>query len=302
MERKIHNCTFLKNARTNPEHVQSDHSDPHYSDNNIVIARRKIHQPDQLFHTHQFFEFDIILNGAGMNVTPDGSTPFRKGTLIFQSPADMHRFIITENPPLEVLNIEFSGECEQTILNTFHTLHSFTLPLPGEVLSMICREAEDILCSVVSPSIQLFAMGAALKIIAAVSNVLHASDVCPADSRTDKNVLDALLYIHRNYSKKLTAEDVARHVGFSPNYLSALIKLQTGRSFKQYLLDVRLENAYRLISEKNQSVKSVCAAVGYSSYPNFHYAFLEKFGVCPGELQKFSYDDMLRQYRKAKKR
>ena len=30
--------------------------------------------------------------------------------------------------------------------------------------------------------------------------------------------------------------------------------------------------------------------------------FLEKFGVCPGELQKFSYDDMLRQYRKAKKR
>ena len=60
-------------------------------------------------------------------------------------------------------------------------------------------------------------------------------------------IVEILEYIEKNYLTA-TLESTARHFGFHPNYLSAYIKRQAGRSFKELLILQRMYQACFLLS------------------------------------------------------
>ena len=295
MKKKIYDCSFIRNAIHTEKTGTSFGVYRIYTDSSMIMVERSIMQPLPAMHTHNFFEFDIILDGKGLHVTPDGQSEIGRGTVIFQSPATMHRYINTGSDELQILNIEFSGDFDQVLLTYFRTLYGFSLQLSDEELSALIREAEDVLDE--NPKCdELFAKGAAYKIIAIIRKRYDLSEKCQPLAKTEQTVLEALLYLHRNYAKKLTITDLAEHISFSPDYLSALIKKYTGRSFKQYLLHVRLEAAFEMIAQGGRSVKSVCTEVGFSSYTNFHYAFKKAFGIRPGELAACPHEEAFERY------
>jgi len=83
-----------------------------------------------------------------------------------------------------------------------------------------------------------------------------------------------------------TMRDLAREFGLSPSRLQHLFKEQTGARLGQWLVELRLQRAARLLAESNKSVKEVAWAVGYSHTSSFVRAFERVFHQAPGRFQR----------------
>jgi len=76
-------------------------------------------------------------------------------------------------------------------------------------------------------------------------------------------------------------EHAALSVHLNPTYLSELFKETTGRKFIDYLTDIRLDEARRILLETDMKMYEVCLSVGYTSSKYFSTLFRKKFGVTP---------------------
>ncbi|WP_058485842.1 response regulator [Defluviitalea phaphyphila] len=92
-------------------------------------------------------------------------------------------------------------------------------------------------------------------------------------------------YINKNYSKPITLEDISRKVNVSPQYFSKLFKEETGENFIDYLTNVRISAAKKLLLEGNLSIKEICYKIGYNDPNYFSRIFKKIVGVTPTEYR-----------------
>lgn len=78
---------------------------------------------------------------------------------------------------------------------------------------------------------------------------------------------------------------VADAFGYHPNYLSSLIKRETGRTFSQILLESRMRRANLFLQNTTLSVEEISAMLGYASPSNFYKAYRGYFGHSPRATQ-----------------
>ena len=104
-------------------------------------------------------------------------------------------------------------------------------------------------------------------------------------------VAKALLFIHNNYSQKITLDDVAKHVGLSKEYFSRLFLKEMGVNLFRYILTVRMSKAAEMLSSgKPTLIKDVALAVGFDNQYFFSTKFKEYYGISPN-LYKTGYEE-----------
>lgn len=94
-------------------------------------------------------------------------------------------------------------------------------------------------------------------------------------------------YIEKNYTQKLSLEEIGKMVCLNPVYLSTLFKNQTGMTITNYMIKVRMEEAKRLLRETHMSVSSIAGKVGYTDTKFFSKTFTKTIGIKPVEYRKF---------------
>jgi two-component system response regulator YesN len=94
-------------------------------------------------------------------------------------------------------------------------------------------------------------------------------------------------YIEENFHKELRAFDVARAINITPNYFSALFKQELGKSFSEYLNELRVEKAKHLLTETSCRVFEIAEQVGYKDYKYFVHVFKKLTGVTPTSYRKY---------------
>lgn len=99
-------------------------------------------------------------------------------------------------------------------------------------------------------------------------------------------IYKAINYMKRNFTGKLTLEDTARYVGFSPTYFSKVFKDEMGTTFNSYLGNLRVERSKMLLLSGDLSVGDVCSAVGFEDQSYFIKVFRRYTGVTPGKFRK----------------
>ena len=82
-----------------------------------------------------------------------------------------------------------------------------------------------------------------------------------------------------------TLEEAASLVHYSPAYLSSAFKADTGVSFSRYLLQVRMEQAMRMLSDRSVKFYEIADAVGYLNPKNLTRNFKEYYGITPQEFR-----------------
>jgi YesN/AraC family two-component response regulator len=93
-------------------------------------------------------------------------------------------------------------------------------------------------------------------------------------------------YIYNNFDKKITLDDIAVKFNISRSYLSKKFKQTTGFGFKEYLVDVRVKNACRLLLETNESITDIAFECGFNDSNYFGDAFRRIKGVSPNKYRK----------------
>lgn len=104
--------------------------------------------------------------------------------------------------------------------------------------------------------------------------------------RNTQDLNEAIRYIHENYHKPLDLAMVSNHVSLNYAYFSNLFKKNIGKGFAEYLRDVRLDKARRLLADTEHKIVEVAAMVGYESYKSFTRAFREVMGMQPTEYRE----------------
>ena len=84
----------------------------------------------------------------------------------------------------------------------------------------------------------------------------------------------------------LSLGEVARGFGITPEYLSSIFRKSTGRNFKEYLTDIRIENACRLLQQREMKVSDVARLAGFDKADYFGKVFKNRMHMTPGQYQK----------------
>ena len=74
---------------------------------------------------------------------------------------------------------------------------------------------------------------------------------------------------------------VARTLGYHPNYLSALVRKETGKTFSELVQEQRMQRAEMLVERTTLSIEDVAQLSGYSSTSNFYKVYSGYFGHSP---------------------
>ena len=93
-------------------------------------------------------------------------------------------------------------------------------------------------------------------------------------------------YIREHYAEDIRLGKIADMVYMNPYYFSSFFKKETGQNFKNYLIEVRMKAAGKLLMESDVTSYHLASAVGYKDVKSFVEKFREYYGDTPTEYKK----------------
>ncbi|MBQ4283875.1 MAG: helix-turn-helix domain-containing protein [Lachnospira sp.] len=102
----------------------------------------------------------------------------------------------------------------------------------------------------------------------------------------DISVREAKKYIEQNYAEPLTLDDLASRYQLNSTYFSNKFKNINGIGFKEYLNNIRIIHAERLLLETTKSITQIALECGYESSNYFGDVFRKINKVSPSQFRK----------------
>lgn len=104
-------------------------------------------------------------------------------------------------------------------------------------------------------------------------------------ARLEKLFEDAAVLLETQYDEDLTLDNAAQQAKLSRFYFSKMFKLYWGKSFTDYLNEVRISKACTLLADPSLSIKEIAAACGFSHSNYFSRVFKQIQKLTPGEYR-----------------
>lgn len=101
-----------------------------------------------------------------------------------------------------------------------------------------------------------------------------------------KRIYRARDFIASAYDQAITLEEIAKVACLSPNHLLRTFRSVFGRTPHQYLTDLRLKEAKKLLEKEDLKVIEICHSVGFESHSSFSLLFRRRFGTSPEEYRR----------------
>lgn len=93
-------------------------------------------------------------------------------------------------------------------------------------------------------------------------------------------------YILNHYKAEIRLEEVAKLANMAPNSFSRYFKSRTNKSFTDFIAELRISMACKLLKTNNQSVIQIAYECGYKTLSNFNKKFKEITGTTPKMYRK----------------
>ena len=108
-----------------------------------------------------------------------------------------------------------------------------------------------------------------------------------AANQLDQEFIDrAILFVEEHLdSDQLDVEYLARGMNMSRSTFSRKIKAITGQTAFEFIKNLRLKAAYRMLEDPVNGVIDVMERVGYNDHRTFTQSFKEMFGILPSEVK-----------------
>lgn len=101
-----------------------------------------------------------------------------------------------------------------------------------------------------------------------------------------RRILKVKNFISKNYMDELRLPELASLAGMSSSAFSRFFKLHTGRNISEYIIDLRLGYAARMLVDTAKSISEIGFDCGFNNLSNFNRIFKKKKGCSPSEFRK----------------
>ena len=94
-------------------------------------------------------------------------------------------------------------------------------------------------------------------------------------------------YIKTHY-REITIRDLVDRFHFNEDYFNRVLKERSGKTYSEYLQDIRLSKAMELLSDTQMTVEQVAVSVGYQNKGYFYKIFTAKYHMTPAQARNKS--------------
>ena len=251
---------------------------------NLLIRRKELH--DYALHWHDCFEIELVLSGTAVQSLNGITQTLRPGDIYLLNPTDFHS---VKNNDAEVFNIMFS----ESLLDD--DLLQKILSVEKNLIFHLDDKEFRYAVSLISQMVDEFDHTSQYS-ETYIKNLLECLFIIllrkydfEFEGSTDKNVSGvrkAILFMHSHFRENPSMATAADISGFNMNYFSSLFHKVTGKTYKEYLNDLKLEYAKKLVLSGNLSISDICFASGFNSLPNFLKNFKVRYGTSPEICEK----------------
>lgn len=117
-----------------------------------------------------------------------------------------------------------------------------------------------------------------------------ASSACisPLADADGSKMADIVNYVMRNYTRAITLDEIAHIAKMSTSAFCRYFKTRTQKTFTDFVNEVRIGSACRMLIGSERTIKEVCYSVGFNNVSHFNRQFRAKTGHTPSAyVQKF---------------
>ena len=113
------------------------------------------------------------------------------------------------------------------------------------------------------------------------------------ESIYSKPIHYCLNYIDSHFNEKITLDQLAEKVNLNPCYLATLFKNETGKSFGNYLMDIRIKTAQALLTKTEYTYSQIAYSLAFCSQSHFTKTFHSRTGYTPKQYRMEFYNTNL---------
>ena len=93
-------------------------------------------------------------------------------------------------------------------------------------------------------------------------------------------------YLREHYKEQIKRDNIANYVHLNSSYLSKMFKEKTGMGIVDYLTQLRINNAKKLLLQTDKKISAIALEVGYSHFSHFAGTFKKQVGVTPQDYRR----------------
>ena len=111
--------------------------------------------------------------------------------------------------------------------------------------------------------------------------------VAGKEEKTDSElILRIKNYIQKDYQKDLSLVEVAREVGLAPAYVSHTFKKETGQGIVEYITELKMKKARKLLEDKSLKIVKIAQSCGYENQSYFNKLFKSYYVMTPRQYRE----------------
>lgn len=254
--------------------------------------------PSQNYHYHDCYELYYLYSGERYYFITDTTYHIEGGSFVLINPHDIHCTANFAHHGYDRLLINFRKEYLDSFLRpekSDHALTCFKENIHIITLNPKERHFAEVLLENMLEEYNTASIEESSYLRAALSSLLlflckrrpGKADTLPRYANSTHKVISEVTgYINTHYSEDITLESLSSLFYISPCYFSRTFKKVCGLSFTEYLNNVRIKEAQKLLLTKGTTVKEVTEKTGFKSNAHFDRVFKAIVGASPLQYKK----------------
>ncbi len=252
---------------------------------NFKIEKNKSLKPESMktYHYHDSYEIYYLLSGERYYFIKDKIYHIKKGTIVFINANDLHCTRNIASSGFERILIDFTEDFISPAIQSADSdlLKCFKNDIP--IIELDKEERyyiENLLNSMQKEYIEKeenylsFLQSTLIQLLVFINRHNFTiknmqNDINP----THKQISKIIGYINEHFSDDITLESISEKFYISPCYFSRTFKKVTDLSFIEYLNNVRIKEAKRLLIESNMNITEISEKTGFKSSTHFGRVF-----------------------------
>ncbi|MBD0776768.1 helix-turn-helix transcriptional regulator [Maribacter sp. ANRC-HE7] len=267
--------------------------------NHSFISRKLPLSSDARIHSHKNFELNYITSGTGRRIVGDNISGFEKGDLVLLGPELPHCWELLDAEKDEDPSCIVTHFSENIIDNEFFKMPElqnvvvllkqanrgirFRTENDSEISEILTELSQSVGLEYYIGLLRIFNLLIKIEDRERLSNPMNRSSVFTKNIEKINKVYE---YVFLNIQEGINLEEASSVLNMAPSSFCRFFKKKTGLTFMEYVKNVRVGMAAKLLAETDKQITQICYESGYNNLANFNHYFKASMGKTPSEYRK----------------
>lgn len=252
------------------------------------------------WHVHPEYELILVLQSDGYRIVGDSIASLAAGDLVFVGPGLPHIWqnesATKEGCGVHALLIQFEEGFLGDGLLRLPAMEPIRRLLDGAARGLhVVGPTRDAASALMMDMANSTGFRRVLQFLELLGLLANSSDCHPIASPTfavDSPLYDqermnhVFQFLNRHLDQVIRLSEAARIVGLSEGAFSRFFRLHTGKTFPEFLNELRIGRACRLLIEDDKPITEICFECGFTNLSNFNRQFLRLRSLSPGAFRR----------------